>query len=187
MKIGFFGGSFNPPTKAHIDLAKMAIKEKNLDKVVFVPIGDFYEKKDLEPIDIRIKMLKLICDKEEKLEVSELERDFKEKKFAIDVFKFIENKYKYDDFYFLMGSDNYQKMPTWKGFDELKKYKYIVFERNQKIVNNDFENTFYINNNETREVSSTQVRKKIRDKEEMPCVLDKDVEQFILDNKLYTK
>lgn len=38
MRLGFFGGSFNPPTNAHIDLAKKALKECKLDKVIFVPI-----------------------------------------------------------------------------------------------------------------------------------------------------
>ena len=43
-KIGFFGGSFNPVTYAHINLAKQIISECNLDKLFFIPIGDFYEK-----------------------------------------------------------------------------------------------------------------------------------------------
>lgn len=46
-KIGFFGGCFNPPSNVHIDLAKKVIKENNLDEVIFVPVGDFYEKKGL--------------------------------------------------------------------------------------------------------------------------------------------
>ena len=46
MKIGFFGGSFNPPTKAHLNLARKAIEEKNLDKVVFVQFAIFMKKKN---------------------------------------------------------------------------------------------------------------------------------------------
>ena len=61
MKIGFFGGSFNPPSIAHLKLAKKAIKECKLDKVIFVPIGDFYDKEDLAPISDRIQMLKISC------------------------------------------------------------------------------------------------------------------------------
>ncbi len=47
MKIGFFGGSFNPPTNAHICLAQKAIKECGLDKVIFVPMNDYYRKNNL--------------------------------------------------------------------------------------------------------------------------------------------
>lgn len=51
MKIGFFGGCFNPPTIAHINLAKKVLEKCNLDKLIFVPIGDFYSKKDLAKRD----------------------------------------------------------------------------------------------------------------------------------------
>lgn len=61
MKIGFFGGCFNPPTNAHINLAKKALKECNLDKVIFVPIGNFYEKKELISGEHRYNMLKVAC------------------------------------------------------------------------------------------------------------------------------
>ncbi len=45
MRIGFFGGAFNPPTKAHINLALRTIEECKLDKVVFVPVRRFLRKK----------------------------------------------------------------------------------------------------------------------------------------------
>ena len=41
-KLGFFGGSFNPPTYAHINVAKMSIEKFNLDAVYFVPVGNLY-------------------------------------------------------------------------------------------------------------------------------------------------
>ena len=46
MKIGFFGGCFNPPTNAHVNLAKKVLDECNLNRVVFVPVGDFMVKKN---------------------------------------------------------------------------------------------------------------------------------------------
>ena len=46
MKIGFFGGCFNPPSNIHINLAKNVINEYKLDKLIFVPVGDYYDKKD---------------------------------------------------------------------------------------------------------------------------------------------
>lgn len=186
MKIGFFGGSFNPPTIAHIELAKKAIKENELDKVIFVPIGDFYQKEDLETLDNRIEMLRLACEKENVLEVSDLEKEFTETKFAIDVFKIIEEKHEKDDFYFLMGADNYNKLPNWKNYDELKKYKYIVFERNEQIKNKN-ENVYLIKSTETEDVSSTNIRDKIQGGMEISELVHKDVEKFIIENKLYKK
>ncbi len=61
MKIGFFGGCFNPPTNAHINLAIKVLKESNLDKLIFVPVGDFYQKQDLVSEEHRYNMLKIAC------------------------------------------------------------------------------------------------------------------------------
>lgn len=47
MKIGFFGGCFNPPTIAHIELANIAIQVAGLDKLFFVPMGNCYKKDEL--------------------------------------------------------------------------------------------------------------------------------------------
>jgi nicotinate-nucleotide adenylyltransferase len=47
-KIGFYGGAFNPPTIAHIKMAKKALNELNLDKIIFMPVGDLYQKSNLE-------------------------------------------------------------------------------------------------------------------------------------------
>ena len=47
MRIGFFGGSFNPPSNIHIDLAKNVIEKYKLDRILFVPVGDYYNKDDL--------------------------------------------------------------------------------------------------------------------------------------------
>ena len=47
MKIGIFGGCFNPPHKMHFKIAEELIMKKYLDKVIFVPTGNFYKKKNL--------------------------------------------------------------------------------------------------------------------------------------------
>ena len=58
-RIGFFGGCFNPVTIAHINLIKETIEKCELDKVYFVPMGDFYLKPELIPAKYRYEMLKL--------------------------------------------------------------------------------------------------------------------------------
>ena len=86
-KIGFYGGCFNPPTKAHIELAKKAISECELDKVVFVPIGDLYEKEKLEKGIHRYNMLIIACKGKNKLEVSDIEIKSDKLYKAIDIFQ----------------------------------------------------------------------------------------------------
>ena len=192
MKIGFFGGCFNPPTFAHINLAKKALKESNLDKVIFVPVGDFYDKKDLAPAIDRYNMLKIIADKIEKIEVSDIELCEKRKLFAIDVFRLIKEKYPNDDLFFIMGADNFIKVLQWKNSEVLStQYKYIVFEREniniKEYIKNKFKsNVIIIENSEYKTFSSSKYRnnKKNLDIDDLNIVPD-DVLEYINKNKLY--
>lgn len=114
-KIGFFGGCFNPPTIAHFEIVKNSLEKFKLDKVVVVPMGDKYQKKDLIIFEHRFNMLKKMFEDYSNVEISDMQRDQKEVSYAIDCFREIDNKYKNDEKFFIMGLDNYTKMDMWKG------------------------------------------------------------------------
>lgn len=119
-KIGFFGGCFNPPTIAHFEIVKNSLEKFKLDKVVVVPMGDKYQKKDLIIFEHRFNMLKKMFEDYSNVEISDMQRDQKEVSYAIDCFREIDNKYKNDERLFIMGLDNYTKMNMWK--DRKKTY-----------------------------------------------------------------
>jgi nicotinate-nucleotide adenylyltransferase len=114
-------------------------------------------------------MLKLLAEKEKNIDVEDMELNIDKKLYAVDVFKIIEEKYKENDIYYIMGSDNYEKMPKWKEYDYIiEKYKYIVLEREENII------------------SSTKIRNMIKNKDKKVLeILDKDVYNYIKKNKLY--
>lgn len=188
MKIGFFGGSFNPPTNAHINLAKKAIEEAKLDKVIFIPMGDFYEKTGLEKAKHRLKMLQIAClnSGTNNLEVSDLEIRVNKKLYAIDAFRLIEESYLNDDRYFIMGADNFINLANWKdSYDLIHKYNYIVFEREdidlKKYINNKFENNVIIIKNDVHKTtSSSKARENLNED-----ILPKGVLEYIKENFLY--
>ena len=169
-RLGFFGGSFNPITKAHIDLILEAIDKYNLDKVYFVPMNDMYKKQGLLPLNIRNEMLKLALDDYlGKMDILLLNND-KEYK-AIDSFKIIDSKFEKDERFFIMGSDNYKNIGNWKDYENLKKYKFIVLDRE--------------NESKTKDISSTMVRNYIKDRKDISVFLPNKVIKFIENNKLY--
>jgi nicotinate-nucleotide adenylyltransferase len=86
---------------------------------------------------------------------------------AIDTFKIIENEFKNNENFFIMGSDNFEKIKFWKNSEELlNNYQYIILKRDNNI-------------------SSSIVREKIKNNESVEKLIFKDVEQYILDKKLY--
>ena len=176
MKIGFFGGSFNPPTIAHLDLVKKAIQKYQLDKVYFVQVNNFYKKEELE----------IICSQETKISVSDIEVENDRPLKAIDVFEIIEKKFQENDIYFLMGEDNYLKMSSWSNYNKLLKYKYIVFQRKRESSINK-ENVLYINSVENLNISSSIIREKIKNNESITNLVTSDIEKYIKENKLYIK
>ena len=197
-KIGFFGGSFNPPTNAHINLAKQIIEECSLDKLIFVPIGDFYKKQNLIEFTHRYNMLKLVCDLSEKLEVSDIEDNQLTKLHAIDTFEIIKKQYANDNLYFIMGSDNLEKIISWKDYINLiTKYNYIIIERNKgdfkhilkenRLINDYIYNYTVIYNNKYQGISSSVVREKIKNCEDISKLIPKEIEKYILQNNLYQK
>ena len=71
-RMGFFGGSFNPPTYAHINIAKASIEKLGLDKFFFVPVGNLYNKPDLIDEVYRYDMLKIACKNENNIFVEDM-------------------------------------------------------------------------------------------------------------------
>lgn len=197
-KLGFFGGSFNPVTYAHINLANQIVRECNLDKLFFVPIGDFYEKTGLIEFKHRYNMLKLACSYNKKLEVSNIEENKNTKLYAIDIFKIISKEYINDDIFFIMGTDNLEKINNWKNSEDLiSKYKYIVLERSENafskiekenaLIKENISNFTVISNKEYMNISSSIAKEKIAKNEDCLNLIPKEIMEYIKKNVLYTK
>lgn len=166
-RIGFFGGCFNPPTLAHFEIVKNALKEFNLDKVIIVPMGDRYQKKDLISFEHRFNMLQKMFINDGKVEISRMQANQNEVSYAIDSFRKIDEDYKNDDRYFIMGYDNFSKIETWKESNKLvKDRKFIVFER-------------------TNPTSSSLVRERIRTKENVERLILPEIAKYISKEGLY--
>lgn len=187
MKIGFFGGSFNPPSYIHINLAKELINKHIVEKVIFVPVGNYYQKEDLIDVKHRLSMLKLAIQDETNLAIDEVAADSKIKLFASDTFKLIKEKYKSHELFFIMGSDNFRKMPSWNNYEELiNNYNIIVIERERKKIRNTSEKNIleYIPE-KLQEIDSSKIRNMIKNSENVNNFVDKKVIKYIEKNKLY--
>ncbi len=194
-RIGFYGGCFNPPTKAHIELAKKAQKECNLDKVIFVPVGDLYQKVSMAKAIDRYNMLQIVCSEENKLQVSDIEIKSNKNYKAIDIFKILNDEHKEDENFFIMGTDNLKNIKSWKQSEELiHNFNYIILDRGLTEANSVIENDELLKNNRKRftvirndkfnNCSSTDIRTKIKNGEK-PENLDNKIYEYILENNIY--
>lgn len=195
--IAIFGGSFNPPLNSHVTLAKEIINKFNvIERLIFVPVSTKYQKENLVQDNDRYNMLKLICNKTDKLEVSDIELKSRNQLYTIQTLDIFRNKYKEYDLYFVMGTDNLKELKTWKEAERmLVEYKVIVLERDNddldKIIQNDKFLSKYrqalikINKIDKIFLSSTMIREKIKKGENIEQFIDRDVLNYIKQNKLY--
>ena len=103
---GLFGGAFNPPHLGHLELARRAIEEFELDRLVVLVSGDPAHKEVECPVGIRVELAKLAFADVPRAEVrADLYR------YTIDLLRAEPPE---ADTIFLMGADQYRDFPTWK-------------------------------------------------------------------------
>ena len=188
MKIGIFGGSFNPPHQEHKNIAIELIEKGYLDKVIYVPTGDKYNKKDLIDAKYRLKMLKLLIEDYNDLLVSDYELK-NTLTYTYQTLDYFQSKYPNDFIYFICGSDNLKELTTWKNYKYiLDKYKLLVIRRNDDditlIINNLDTDNIILTDIMSQDVSSTKIRKQLFEKGEDDN-LDVKVINYIKRNNLY--
>lgn len=194
MKIGIFGGSFNPPHNMHINIGEELIKQGYLDKIIFVPTGIKYKyKSNLLPNENRFDMLKILTQKNKNFSVSNYE--FSENVvYTCETLDYFKNKYLNDEIYFICGADNLSYIDKWKNGEEiLKNYKIIVIARNTDNLESILEKYSKYTDNilvariPPYDLSSTEIRKLISDGEyhSLNKYLDCDIINYIIKNNLY--
>lgn len=196
-QIVIFGGSFNPPLNSHFSIAQDLLNEyKEINKVIFVPVNSKYEKTGLINNEDRYNMLKLVCDKNKKFDVSRVEIDSERPLYTIETLNYFDKKYSNNEILFLMGSDNLKEFPTWNSADKIcEKYKSYVFKRDDDNIKNIIEkdeflsknkNSFIaVSNNILNNFSSTYARKIIKEDKSIRYLAPDEVVNYIEKHKLY--
>ncbi len=196
-KYGFFGGSFNPVTNAHLNIAKLVQQKYNLDKVVFVPMGDNYPKLELAKEEHRYEMLKIATRKEQHLEVSDIELNLPNSLTMLQAFEKIQKQYTGIKPYFIIGADNLNKLVSLDDLEILaKNYEFIVIGRSiniqEKISLNPILERFkahfnILEDNPYENMSATSVRNALKSgsNSDISNIIPREVEEYIRKYKIY--
>ena len=117
MKVGFFGGSFDPPHMGHIALARLAIERVGLDRVLMAPVGAQPLKRDESaPFADRVAMVRLAIAHQPRIELSLIDapRADGEANYTVDTVKALREQLDpADRLYCLMGADSFLTIGNW--------------------------------------------------------------------------
>lgn len=182
-RIGLLGGTFNPIHVGHLEIAKAALNLLNLDKLIFIPAGNPWQKDDFISFEHRLNMLKLATKDLKKVEISEIEKDEDKPSFTYQTLQEFHSIYPEAEFIFLMGSDAIKNFGTWKEPNLIKTLAriYVVPRQNDPIVDWHFDRLQY----SPISISSSQIRDKIKNGESIEEYVPPEVIEYIKANKLY--
>ena len=115
MRIGVFGGTFDPPHIGHQILAAEALEQLELDQVFWLPTPFPPHKKlnKITPLIHRLRMVELVVNGDPKFILSRVDIDRKPPHYAVDTMALLHNQAPDDDFYYLMGLDSLNDLLTW--------------------------------------------------------------------------
>lgn len=115
MRLGLFGGTFDPIHLGHLILAEACREACGLDRVWFVVAGvPPHKKGERTPVSDRLEMVRIAIAGNSAFEVSEIEAQSSGPHYSIDTLERIREQRPGDDLFFLIGADSLRDLPTWR-------------------------------------------------------------------------
>jgi nicotinate-nucleotide adenylyltransferase len=191
VRVGIFGGTFDPIHHGHLITAQSVKELRDLDKIIFIPayISPHKQHEKASSAEHRLNMLKLALDDIPFFEYSDYEIKQHTISYTVDTLR--EFKKHYDEIELIIGYDNIFKFYTWKEPDEIMKLaRVIVLKRKSsqpvEFIDKYVEQATFV---QTRgiEISATDIRHRVHQGLPIHYLVPKEVEKYIIEHKLYTE
>lgn len=187
MNIAVLGGSFDPPHIGHYLVIKQ-IQElrSDIDKILLVPSFRHQWKPIQASATDRLAMMRYLIG--ERIELSDMETERKQGEYTIDTIRLLKKQID-ATFYFIVGSDIIYEFHRWKKTEELIQLAtFLVFPRDPYHVPKKIPKGFELiqdKNLITTNLSSTIIRDRIKNGKSIHNLVQKEVENYIIQKKLY--
>lgn len=189
MRIGLFGGSFNPIHYGHIRLARQLLALAALDEVWFVvsPQNPLKQQNDLLDDDLRLQMVEMALQREKGLRACDIEFRLPRPSYTWNTLQTLRQEHPGDEFTLLIGGDNWERFPLWYRADDIvRDYNIVVYPRTgSDIDERQLPPTVHIVRTRRINISSTMVRQRIALGQTLSRLVPKAVADFIEKKRLY--
>lgn len=121
MRIGLLGGTFNPIHHGHLYIAEAIQKKLLLDRILFIPSGNPPHKKqeEIPPAAHRLEMTRLALSGRPHFELCDREVKRAGKSYSVETVSELKRRYPGDRLFFIIGTDAFFDLPTWREPDRL--------------------------------------------------------------------
>lgn len=198
MRLGIMGGTFDPIHRGHLFIARSAMREARLDRVLFLPDGDPPHKLPGTPGADRLAMVKLAIDNQEGFEASDMELRRQGTTYTVDTLEQLRAQAPDRELFFIVGSDTLKQFPTWKtAWKVATLCRMIIALRPgdspeetrwlQRKLFADYGLETVLLSEPGPDISSTQVREQLRAGQSTNVLVPVPVADYIRANNLYSQ
>ena len=196
MRVGILGGAFNPPHLGHLVCAQEALVQLELDRVVFVPVGEApHRTLDDDPgPEARLEMVELAMADDERFVASRIEMDREGPSYTADTLEQLRADAPDDELFLILGGDQAAALASWHEPEKvLERATLAVFERmswgrNAIIIKigrmPGAERVRYLDM-PLIQVSSSSIRRRVREGVPIRYLVPDKVVEYIATNELY--
>ena len=203
-RLGIFGGAFDPVHKGHTQSLKFISDLKIIDEIQVIPNYASPHNKDIQTDEKhRLKMLEVALKELEDINLNDIELKNKTKSYTYETLKYLKSIYPDRHLSLIIGLDSLYSFTTWKNWENiLSLCSLLVLERklnNRLGINKELESKisadyddFFSGNgkililkNDLINISSTEVRMKIKNNENLTDLVDDQVLKYISNKSLY--
>lgn len=197
MKIGIFGGAFNPIHNGHLLLAEQAREQCELDEVWFVPtrIPPHKTADNLSSGPNRLEMIRLATAGMPAFKASSIELERNEVSWTVDTLSRFNEKRPDDELFFMIGADSLRDLPTWKEPEKIVGLATIIAV-NRGLVDDNFKESLEALSESIRariqlvsipgiDISSTDIRERVRDGKSIRFLVPRSIERYLLEHGLF--
>ncbi len=173
MNIGIFGGSFNPIHCGHVAIARAALTQCQLDEVWLMvsPQNPLKQQSDLLDDNLRLEMVQRALEGIDGVKACDYEFHLPKPSYTWSTLQHLSNDYPDHRFFLLIGGDNWAYFERWRHWkDILRHYDVIVYPRDN------FSGTIDV---PLLDVSSTEIRQKVRAGESITGLVPEGVEALV--------
>ncbi|MBI1805772.1 MAG: nicotinate (nicotinamide) nucleotide adenylyltransferase [Ignavibacteria bacterium] len=191
MKLGVFGGSFNPPHMGHLIVLESVRDQLQFDKILFILSAQTPNKHDacLAPATRRLEMTKLAIHGNPTFEVSDIEVQRQGISYTIDTLTALGGFYPKADLSLIIGADNFFEFQTWKSPEDiLTKADLVVMNRpgfSSRDVKHQLSRRAHFVNVPLIGISGTDIRRRIKLGRSIRFLVPAPVEEYIRLHRLY--
>lgn len=198
-RVGIMGGTFDPIHYGHLLLAESAIEQYQLDEILFIPSGNPWLKDSSQVLDkkTRVSMTGIAIEDNPSFALSTVEIDREGNSYSYETLEILREKNPSTCYYFILGADSLLDIEKWKHPERLMKSCTLLtavrddcdteaLKKQIDYLNKTYDAVIEILPMKRIDISSTDIRNKIREGKSIRYLLPDSVREFIEKNHIYT-